>query len=368
MNSFEHVYVHIPFCDVICHYCDFYTARTKDARFEEFFTSLNKESEKQKPHRAPHLKALYMGGGTPSASPAPLLEKFLRTFGSAIDASTEVTLEANPNHLTEENLLAWKDMGINRLSLGIQSLEDSTLKRLGRTHSGAEALSAIERAGKIFSNLSCDLIYAVPDQSVDRPAQDAAAILGAGAHHLSAYHLTLEPQHFLYARLPTDEQAKNQIAKVVEICASHGLDHYEMSNFGSERTFSRNNLNYWGGGSYGALGPSAHGFDGERKRWRNLADWKAYGDAILKGENPLESEETLTDEQRRIEVLFTGLRTKFGISLSKYERDFGYSFLERHKIELDRLVNSGLALIDGDRFKLTFEGRLLTDEVVKRIL
>jgi len=368
MNSFEHIYVHIPFCDVICHYCDFYTARTKEAQFEDFFSALNTESQWQKSERASHLKALYMGGGTPSTSPLDLLESFLRSFGEAINDSTEVTLEANPNHLTMENLKAWKDMGINRLSLGIQSLEDSTLKRLGRTHTGTEALQAIERAAKVFSNLSCDLIYGVPGQSTVRPAQDAITILRAGAHHISAYHLTLEPQHFLFARLPTDEQAKEQITKIVETCAGHALEHYEMSNLGSERIFSKNNLNYWSGGSYGALGPSAHGFDGRRKRWRNLPDWKAYGAAISRGEKPLELEETLTDEQRRIETLFTGLRTKFGISLSKYERDFGHPFLERNKNEIDRLLESGLALLDGDHFKLTFEGRLLTDEVVKRLL
>lgn len=364
--KFAHAYVHLPFCDVICHYCDFYTARSQGARHEDFFSALAKETLLQLPLLEGKLKALYFGGGTPSVSPPELLHQFIELFGDRIGPETEVTLEANPNNVEPGRIRAWKAAGINRLSLGIQSLDDTVLKRLGRTHSADLAKKALALCLEEIPNVSGDLIYAVPGQSERQPAEHAREMAEIGLKHISAYNLTLEPGHFLHARLPDDAFAWNQIQKVAEILETKGFRHYEISNFGQPGFESRNNKNYWKGGSYLALGPSAHGFDGESLRWRNVANWEKYIERIRNGESAIEEREELSPEQRRIEALFTGLRTSEGLNIEAFARKFGQDLLQHPEIK--EFEKRGLATVTNGHFVLTFSGRMLSDEIAQKLV
>jgi oxygen-independent coproporphyrinogen-3 oxidase len=367
-RPYRHVYAHFPFCDVICHYCDFYTARSQEARQEEFFSALLREVELALPFLPEKLTALYLGGGTPGLSPPPLLHKFLAAFGSRLGPETEITIEANPTLLDRETARAWAEMGINRVSLGLQSLDDGILKRLGRVHDGKTGLHALETVREFIPNVSGDLIYGVPGQQEGELAREGEAIAAAGATHLSAYHLTLAPSHFLHAKLPADTFAWNQIRLLSEALAGLGFAHYEVSNFCLPGKFSRNNCNYWQGGAYWALGPSAHGFDGKFQRWKNVADWEKYVTLLARGESPVESRETLTLEQRRIETLFTALRTSQGLCLEEFLAHFQVDLLERHASFMRKLQQDGLGTLDNGYFALTFAGRMLADEIVHRLL
>jgi oxygen-independent coproporphyrinogen-3 oxidase len=368
MPAYRHIYVHLPFCDVICHYCDFYTARNKDARYDEFFKALGAEAKLNLAKLTEPLEALYFGGGTPSAAPTDWLSDFIRIFRPWINAETEITLEANPNNITEANMRAWKAMGINRLSMGIQSLDDTILKRLGRVHGAEPARQALRLAQAYIPNISGDLIYGVPGQGEDDPARDALNMAGLGLTHISAYHLTIPSNHFLYKKLPEDSFAWKQIEKVAEALATLGFEHYEVSNFGKPGYHSKNNGNYWRGGPYLALGPSANGFDGESTRWKNVADWEEYVARLGRGESPIEETERLTAEQRRIEILFTSLRTSEGLDLGRFQKEFGEDLSLRHASLFAALEKDGLGTLANGRFVLTFAGRMLTDEIVRKLL
>lgn len=364
--NFEYVYVHLPFCEVICHYCDFYTARAKEARHEEFFAALAKEATAELPRLSASLKAIYFGGGTPSASPPELIHSFLELFRDRIKPDTEITLEANPTNIRPELVRAWKAAGINRISLGIQSLDDAILKRLGRVHSGMQAEAALKACLEEFKNVTGDLIYGVPGQSEDQPAEHAARMADLGLKHVSAYHLTLEPNHFLHPKLPESEFAWRQIRLVADALEKRGFAHYEISNFGVPGFESRNNKNYWAGGAYLALGPSAHGFNGLRTRWHNVADWEKYVALASAGESVRAETEELTEEQRKIEVIFTALRTAEGLDLQAFEREFGQDL--RKKAAILECEKNGFGKVTNGRFVLTFSGRMLGDEIAKRLI
>ncbi len=368
MSNYSYVYAHFPFCDVICHYCDFYTARTKESDQAAFLAAITKEARTFLDREKPKLQALYLGGGTPSVSPVKELGQFISGFQNHLASDAEVTLEANPNTIEDERLIAWTEIGINRLSLGVQSLEDSTLKRLGRTHSAAEAIQCIKKIACLFPNTSADLIYAVPGTSQDSLIEDAKKLVDLGIPHLSAYHLTLEPKHFLFSQLPNDEFASEQVERLSEFLRTQGYEHYEMSNFGKPGFRSKNNSNYWRGGAYFALGPSAHGFDGIQERWKNVPDWKAYINRINLEQSAVESRESLSAEQRQIERLFTSLRTLEGLDLTRWENDFGYSLLDRQPTAIERFVKDGLATLSNGHFVLTLKGRMLADEIVKKLI
>lgn len=365
---YRHVYVHLPFCDVICHYCDFYTARSKEARHEEFFAALDLEGKGILPKLEAPLEALYFGGGTPSVSPPELLHRFIELFRPYLGANTEITLEANPTNINPANVAAWKAAGINRVSLGVQSLDNPTLKRLGRAHSAETALTAVELLAREIGNVSADLIYGVPEQDKNVPAEHAERLAAAGASHVSAYHLTIPETHFLFKKLPDDTYAWDQIALIAERLAVRGFRHYEVSNFGLPGRESRNNGNYWRGGPYLALGPSAHGFDGERTRWKNVADWEEYVRRLSAGESPVTETETLDDEQRRIEILFTSLRTLEGLDLEAFRARFGVDLASRHAAFWKKLTEEGLATLANGHLMLTFRGRMLADEIAAKLL
>jgi oxygen-independent coproporphyrinogen-3 oxidase len=368
MSAYSHVYAHFPFCDVICHYCDFYTARSKDADQVGFLAAITKEARSFLQTEKPKLQALYLGGGTPSVSPLGELRDFINSFQPYLEIDAEITLETNPNTIADERLAAWQEMGINRISLGVQSLTDTTLRRLGRTHTAAEAIACLTQIYRLFPNTSADLIYAVPGTNKESLLEDARRFVDLGIPHLSAYHLTLESKHFLFSKLPNDEFASEQVEQLSDFLQSQGYEHYEMSNFGKPGFRSKNNSNYWRGGAYFALGPSAHGFDGGQLRWKNISDWKEYINRINLGQSVVETRETLSSEQLQIERLFTALRTLEGLDLTQWENSFGFSLAQQKSAVIERLVKEGLAALSNGHFVLTLRGRLVADEIVKKLL
>ncbi len=368
MTHFRHIYVHIPFCEVICHYCHFYTARTKEARQPEFFAALEREVDSYSAELGPELEAIYFGGGTPAASPPELIAAFLDRLRSQITPTTEITLEANPANVTKENARAWKQAGVNRVSLGVQSLNDGLLKKLGRVHSANDARRAVEICVEAIGNVSGDLMYAVPDQDEQEPGRQALELARLGLQHVSAYHLTLEPSHFLHQKLPPDSFAWKQIRGIADNLLPLGFHHYEVASFAATGRESRNNKNYWSGGPYLALGPSAHGFDGERKRWINVPDWREYIRRVEAGESAASETENLTEEQRRIEVIFTSLRTSEGLDLTAFRARFGEDLLQKRAALFSRWQAEGLGALTDGRFVLSFSGRMLADEIAKGLL
>ena len=364
--GFEYIYVHMPFCDVICHYCDFYTARTKEALYPEFFQALTLETKAASTNFSRKLKTIYFGGGTPSACPPEMIKEYLSNF--TLNDEMEITLEANPTNITRENLEIWRAAGINRISLGIQSLDNQLLKRLGRNHSAEEARTALSLCTEYFSNITGDLIYSVPGQSEEGPANDAAAFADMGLSHISCYHLTIPNTHFLFPKLPSGDFAYNQISNIAQCLEARGFRHYEISNFGKPGFESRNNSNYWSGGPYYALGPSASGFDGKFTRWKNISDWNEYVRRGQANESLVEETEELTQEQRKIETIFTSLRTLKGLNLGQFQREFGEDLLTSRAAILSQFSAQGLGAIDNGHLVLSFRGRMLGDEVAKKLI
>lgn len=367
MSEFRHIYVHIPFCEVICHYCHFYTARSAEADQPLFFSALEKEAQNCLPRLAPQLDAIYLGGGTPGASDPLQLRNFLSLFSDRIGPHTEITLETNPVNVTASSVRAWKEAGFNRISLGVQSLNDTLLQKLGRRHSAAEAIEATELCLQEIPNVSIDLLYGVPGQTAEEPARQARQMNKLGVPHLSAYHLSLETNHFMHPHLPGDAFAWQQIKEIADSLEPLGYHHYEIASFGLPGKESRNNRNYWSGGPYAALGPSAHGFDGSRQRWRNISDWREYSARIHRGESPLSASEELTLEQRRIEVIFTSLRTSEGLDLARFQGDFGEDLRDTRRALFQAWEKEGLGRVTNGHFVLSFSGRMLGDEIAKRL-
>lgn len=369
MPAYRHIYVHVPFCEVICHYCHFYTARAAEAPSQAaFFAALGKEAARADSEMGKTLKAVYFGGGTPGASPPEEIAGFLTRLHARITPETEITLETNPSNVTPERARAWRDAGINRISLGVQSLDDPTLKRLGRAHSAEQARAAVRTCSAEIPNLSCDLIYAVPEQPEGTPARHALDLHSLGARHLSLYHLTLEKEHFLHQSLPGDSFAWRQLRQVANALEPLAFHHYEVASFALPGAESVNNKNYWSGGPYLALGPSAHGFDGARERWSHVSDWREYVRRAEAGESTRSWTENLSAEQRRIEVILTSLRTAEGLDLAAYARDFEEDLRKTRGSALARWAKDGLATLANDHLVLTFQGKMLADEIARVLL
>ncbi len=217
-------------------------------------------------------------------------------------------------------------------------------------------------------NVTADLIYAVHNQDLLAPAEDAETLLKLGLKHISAYNLTLEKNHFLFSKILPGDEAYQQIEALSHMAANYGLRHYEISNMGMPGFESRNNQNYWRGGPYLALGPSAHGYDGKKKRWHNIADWEEYIRCIDKNENPIHTEETLTQEQLMIERIFTSLRTEEGIHLEEFQRRFQIDLAAKNKDFITQLEIKALGELKNGFLKLSFQGRMLGDEIARKLL
>ncbi len=374
------IYIHIPFCKQACHYCDFHFS-TSMKKKEEMVLALAKELQLRKQEfQESEVETIYFGGGTPSVLTVDEIQFLIDTVREhyAVAQNPEITLEANPDDLSEENLIAFAEIGINRLSIGIQSFFEEDLKLMNRAHDSAQAKKCLEIATRYFDNISLDLIYGIPDPSQngeqakqmtnERWQQNIAMALSYGIPHISSYALTVEPKTALNKLIqtgkiasPNDEVAQEHFMILVETLEKNGFVHYELSNFGKENYFSQNNSAYWLGKKYIGIGPSAHSYDGDSRSW-NVSNNALYLKAIQNDELPNEVEK-LTLEDRYNEYIMTGLRTIWGVSLLRIEKEFGEKYFVYLKKQSQKFIDDGLLSISDGILKPTLKGKFLTDGI-----
>ena len=357
----RHLYIHVPFCSRRCSYCDFSIAVRRNVPVNEYLNALAIELDVMGQSVGPSLSTLYFGGGTPShlgsEGVASLVELVRARFG--IDSETEITLETNPEDVTPEAVAAWSRVGINRLSLGLQSFDDNALQWMHRTHSAADSSRAIAtaRAGGI-SNLSVDLIFALPESLNRSWSDDLEKAIAVEPDHISLYGLTVERGTPLgrweasgQVISATDERYAEQFLEAHEATEAAGFKHYEVSNFGHPGKRSRHNSAYWSGARYAGAGPSAHSFDGRTRRW-NVAPYAAWQSRLSKGESVNEGQEELSDDNRRSEKVYLGLRTIDGYAATDSDLKVASTWKEQ-----------GWATIDGNVIRLSPEGWLRLDSL-----
>ena len=364
------IYIHIPFCKQACHYCDFHFS-TSMKKKEEMVLALAKELQlRKKEFQKESVATIYFGGGTPSVlTPAEIRFLIDAVYENYTVVSTpEITLEANPDDLSEERIAAFAELGINRLSIGIQSFFEEDLQLMNRAHNSEEAQKCLEIATRYFDNISLDLIYGIPGMTNERWQQNIETALSFGIPHISSYALTVEPKTALNKLIqtgkiasPNDEVAQEHFMILVETLENNGFVHYELSNFGKENYFSQNNSAYWLGKKYLGIGPSAHSYDGVSRSW-NVSNNALYLKAIQIEELPNEIEK-LTLEDRYNEYIMTGLRTIWGVSLDRIEQEFGIEFLNYLKQQSQKFIDDGLLSIADDILKPTLKGKFLTDGI-----
>jgi len=365
------IYIHIPFCLSKCGYCDFYSVTTTQ-KIPSFIESLQKEMVLYCGFFE-RFDTLYLGGGTPSLLDAGQIEEIIDgVHGNfPLSADAEITIETNPGDLGSELAESLHRTGINRINIGVQSFDDSTLAFLGRRHSSAEAISAIEKVRAAgFGNVGLDLIYGVPGQDMQSWMKTLGKALSFTPEHLSCYQLTIEPSTPLGKRykageiVPPDEDLLYEFfMKTSEFLEASGYTHYEVSNFARDSYFmSRHNRKYWDHTPYLGLGPAAHSFSGNR-RWWNHRCLDQYVEAIQTNMPPIGGHEMLTGEQRRLEYLYLGLRTQRGIDLDTFRERYGYDLLHEKGELLRTMEREGLITITGNSLCPTRSGLAVSDSL-----
>ncbi len=361
------LYFHIPFCKRICAYCDFYKSADL-SRMDEVLAAMAEELQTRRDYLAGEpIRTRYFGGGTPSLCSPRALRTLLDRATDLFDCSAveETTLEANPDDLTPEYLAALREMGFNRLSIGVQSFDDACLQLMNRRHSADQAVAAIRNARCAgFDNLAADLIFGVPDFGGDSLCRSLDCMLEAGVQHISAYHLTIEPQTAFGRRVargtfaPVDESvSEEEYALVHETLCAAGYEHYEVSNYALSGFRARHNAAYWHGEKYLGIGPAAHSFDGEERHW-NVASVARY----LAGESA--EAEVLTEQDRFNEYLMTRLRTIEGIDLCEVAQLFGEARADRLSHEVEIVGRDGSLQRQGSRLCIPPERFLISDRVI----
>ncbi len=317
------LYVHFPFCESKCHYCDFYSIgaeRTAESDPLLFEGALRQEAAQMAsrlgPSVAPKLESIFFGGGTPSMTPPDSMRRALEPLklASRVGPETEWTMEANPSSVDQARLEAYRALGVNRISMGVQALRPDLLTALGRVHSrdaAFRALDAIFAAG--FTNVSVDLLCGVPNQKVSDVELAMEELTAYPITHLSCYLLTLPKTHRMFKDLPNEDEQLEHLLAIDRFMTGKGFEHYEISNFAKPGKRARHNLAYWTGKSYLALGPSAHSFDSHTgERWKNFSSLHKYAAKLGKNESVIEWTETLTAEQREMEKWLLALRLDEG--------------------------------------------------------
>ena len=316
------------------------------------------------------VETIYFGGGTPSILQIADLRFLIETVydNYSIIENPEITLEANPDDLSEDRIIELSKTKINRLSIGIQSFFEDDLKLMNRAHNAEEAKKCLEMATQYFDTISLDLIYGIPGMTNENWKKNIEMTLSFGIPHISSYALTVEPKTALHKLIqtgkiekPNDELAQEHFSILVEMLEANDFIHYELSNFGKENYFSKNNSSYWLGKKYIGIGPSAHSYNGISRSW-NVSNNSLYIKAIQENQLPNE-EETLTITDQYNEYIMTGLRTIWGVSLDKIKMDFGITYLDYLMKQVQKFLNDDLVFIEDNVLKPTKKGKFLTDGI-----
>jgi oxygen-independent coproporphyrinogen-3 oxidase len=364
------IYIHIPFCKQACFYCDFHFS-TSLKKKDDMISALIKEIEIRKDElNNSTVETIYFGGGTPSVLSTKEIEALIDAVykNHTIVQNPEITLEANPDDLSEGKIIELSKSPINRLSIGVQSFFEKDLKLMNRAHNSDEAIKCLEIATQYFDNISLDLIYGIPDCTNEEWRENIQTALSFGVPHISSYALTVEPKTPLASFIEKgiiknvdDEKAEEQFVILIDELEKANFVHYETSNFGKEGFFSKNNSSYWLGKSYLGIGPSAHSFDGNQRSW-NVRNNSKYIKAIQQNELPVERE-TLSKTDRYNEYIMTGLRTIWGVSLKKIKNDYGENFVEHLENQSKKYIEQELLYIEKGILKTTKKGKFLSDGI-----
>lgn len=374
------IYIHIPFCRQACHYCNFHFATSLQYK-NDFIAALLKEIElcslfdhsipipDYKLNDSESISTIYFGGGTPSLMNMEEIESLLHKIRNkfCVTDDAEITLEANPDDITEEKLLSWKKAGINRLSIGVQSFFPEDLQWMNRAHTATQALNSLKVAIKYFNNITIDLIYGTPQLTNEKWKQNIETAISLNIPHLSCYALTVEP------KTPLDKMIRQNISEdvnpdkqseqfmlLMQWLENADYEHYEISNFAKAGCRSKHNSSYWQGKKYIGLGPSAHSFNGTERRW-NVSNNSIYITSLNKGIIPYEKE-VLTATQKMNEYIMISLRTIEGINLEVIQdkiQDSRKALLNKSK----RFIETGLMKFESNSLTLTKEGKLLADSI-----
>ena len=366
-------YVHIPFCTQICYYCDFSKVFIKNQPVDSYLEHLLQEFHS---YDIQKLRTLYIGGGTPTALSASQLEVLLDGLTKNLDLSMleELTIEANPGDLDADKIAVLKNSAVNRVSLGVQTFDDKMLKKIGRSHLEKDIYENIDRlklAG--FDNISIDLIYALPGQTMDQVKDNVAKAIALDIPHMSLYSLILENHTVFMNRmrrgklpLPKEELEAEMFEYIISKLEKAGFEHYEISNFSKPGFESRHNLMYWDNAEYYGIGAGASGYvDGIR--YKNHGPIRHYLKAVEEG-NARINEEYLTQREQMEEEMFLGLRKKSGVSMERFEEKFGTSFEDLYGQVVIDLCHKGLLQVEGQQIRMTKKGLFLGDTVAERFI
>ena len=366
-------YVHIPFCTQICYYCDFSKVFIKNQPVDAYLEHLIQETRS---YEIGKLRTLYIGGGTPTSLSAQQLAYLLTELPKVMDLSEveEFTIEANPGDLDPDKIAVLKDSQVNRVSLGVQTFDNKMLKKIGRSHQEQDIYDNIrhlKQAG--FDNISVDLIYALPGQTMDQVKENVAKAINLDIPHMSLYSLILENHTVFMNRmrrgklpLPKEELEAEMFEYIIEELEKAGFEHYEISNFSKPGFESRHNLVYWDNAEYYGLGAGASGYvDGIR--YKNHGPIRHYLEAVEAGKARI-TEEHLTLEEKMEEELFLGLRKKTGVSKARFEEKFGVSFDQRYGQVVASLTEQGLLVPDVKQVRMTKRGLFLGDTVAEKFI
>ncbi|MBE3102783.1 MAG: oxygen-independent coproporphyrinogen III oxidase [Bacilli bacterium] len=373
------VYIHIPFCHQICHYCDFNKVFFKNQPVDAYIETLGLEMKMfvEQYRDQLHIETIFLGGGTPTALSATQSQRLFELIKQYIPQQhlVEFTSEANPDELTYQKLVVMKNNGINRLSIGVQSFDEDILTRLGRTHSNENVYKTIQMAKDIgFTNISIDLMYGLPGQTMEQWENTLAKALELDLLHYSAYSLIVEPKTVFYNLmtkgkliLPGDNLEADMYEVLMTAMESKGIHQYEISNFAKPDFHSKHNHLYWDNVTYAGFGAGAHGY-ANGIRYANIAPIKKYMDVIQAGEFPVKSTHKVTSTERMEEEMFLGLRKVVGVNKNHFKEKFGVPIEEVYGQALSKHISSGLMLSKIDAFALTRKGRFIGNEVFQSFL
>lgn len=363
------IYIHIPFCKQSCHYCNFHFS-TSTKNKDEVLDAIENEIKQKGQATNEAISTIYFGGGTPSILDVneinSIIKRIYKEFN--VESEAEITIEANPDDLNKEKIINLSLTEINRLSIGVQSFIDKELKIMNRAHDSKKALNSIEISKKYFNNISIDLMYGVPDSTIESWAYNLDTVSQFDINHISSYALTLEPKtalesfvRKLVVEMPEEDLVYDQYNLINKKLEPLGFINYEVCSFAKENFFSKNNSAYWLRKKYIGIGPSAHSFDGKSRSW-NISNNKKYIDQIKKGKS-FYKKEKLSKVDQYNEYVMTGFRTIWGVSANFIENNFNSKFKNYFTDRIQKHIDQKNIIVKDDIYTTTNEGRFLADGI-----
>ena len=363
------IYIHIPFCKQSCHYCNFHFS-TSTKNKEEVLYAIENEIKQKGQASNEAISTIYFGGGTPSILDVneinSIIKRIYKEFN--VESEAEITIEANPDDLNKEKIINLSLTEINRLSIGVQSFIDKELRIMNRAHDSKKALNSIEISKKYFNNISIDLMYGVPESTLESWTYNLDTVSQFEINHISSYALTLEPKtalesfvRKLVVEMPEEELVYDQYNLINKKLEPLGFINYEVCSFAKENFFSKNNSAYWLRKKYIGIGPSAHSFDGKSRSW-NISNNKKYIDQIKKGKS-FYKKEKLSKVDQYNEYVMTGFRTIWGVSANFIENNFNSKFKNYFTDRIQKHIDQKNIIVKDDIYTTTNEGRFLADGI-----